>query len=65
MKLGVKEMAAGTGVNCKECPELKNGNCDGKDLGCVCYKCPRKLSVCMITKYCRETESVLYFGPEW
>ncbi|MEG1004511.1 hypothetical protein [Clostridium sp.] len=58
-------MSAGVGVNCLECPEKKSGNCDGNDLQCVCFKCPRKLSECIVTKYCRETESVLYFGPEY
>lgn len=53
--------AAGNGVNCAECPELKKGMCDGKDVGCLCYKCPRKLAQCICVKYCRETESVLFF----
>ena len=54
-------MAAGNGVNCAECPEMKNNRCDGNDTGCLCYKCPRNLSQCMCVKYCRETESVLFF----
>lgn len=58
-------MAAGNGVNCSDCVELKKGNCDGKDLTCLCYKCPRKLAQCMCVKYCRETESVLYFDDEY
>ncbi|GAA0071595.1 hypothetical protein UT300003_31200 [Clostridium sardiniense] len=58
-------MSAGIAVNCGDCPEKRDGNCDGKDLQCVCFKCPRKLSECIVTKYCRETESVLYFGPEY
>ncbi len=54
-------MPAGNGVNCKECVDLKSNKCDGKDLLCLCYKCPRNLAQCMCVKYCRETESVLYF----
>ncbi|WP_190285291.1 hypothetical protein [Clostridium sp. JN-1] len=44
--------------NCKGCPEFNKG-CDGKDKGCMCRICPRKLGKCLITRYCRETESVL------
>ncbi|WP_160687559.1 hypothetical protein [Clostridium sp. C2-6-12] len=54
-------MPAGNGVNCADCVELKQEKCDGKDLTCLCYKCPRQLAQCMCVKYCRETESVLYF----
>jgi hypothetical protein len=57
-------MSAGTGVNCGECPEKRIGKCFGDDLGCVCYKCPRKLAECLCVRYCRETESVLYFEEE-
>lgn len=57
-------MPAGTGVNCGECPEKKSGKCSGDDTRCLCYKCPRKLSQCMCVKYCRETESVLYFDED-
>ncbi|MGG7179309.1 hypothetical protein ACQPU1_17205 [Clostridium paraputrificum] len=57
-------MAAGNGVNCGECPEKKNGKCGGDDIGCLCYKCPRKLAQCMCVKYCRETESVLFFDED-
>ena len=53
-------MAAGNGVNCFDCPEIKIGNCLGNDAGCLCYKCPRKLAQCLCVKYCRETESVLF-----
>ncbi|NLK95124.1 MAG: hypothetical protein GX275_08020 [Clostridiales bacterium] len=52
-------MAAGNGVNCVDCPENKMGKCSGGDVGCLCYKCPRKLAQCICVKYCRETESVL------
>lgn len=58
-------MAAGNGVNCNYCPELKNGRCDGSGDGCVCYKCPRHLGECTTVKYCRETESVLIFDDEY
>ena len=58
-------MAAGNGVNCSDCVELKSIRCDGKDLTCLCYKCPRKLAQCMCVKYCRETESVLFFDEEY
>ena len=52
-------MAAGNGVNCDSCPEKKKGLCNGDDLGCLCYKCPRNLGQCLCVRYCRETESVL------
>ena len=54
-------MPAGNGVNCDNCVELKSGKCEGKDLTCLCYRCPRQLAQCMCVKYCRETESILYF----
>lgn len=57
-------MPAGTGVNCRECPEKKKGICKGDDLGCLCYKCPRNLGQCLCVRYCRETESVLDYGYE-
>jgi hypothetical protein len=47
------------GSNCKYCTEYKEDNCDGNDNGCMCKKCPRNLGQCIITRYCRETESVL------
>lgn len=57
-------MPAGNGVNCDICPEKSNESCNGDDIGCFCYKCPRQLSQCICVKYCRETESVLFFGEE-
>lgn len=57
-------MAAGTGLNCKYCPDLKSGKCSGKDTKCLCYKCPRNFGQCICVKYCRETESVLYFDED-
>lgn len=57
-------MPAGNGVNCASCPEKAKGNCNGDDTGCLCYRCPRQLAQCMCVKYCRETESVLYFDEE-
>lgn len=57
-------MPAGNGVNCDACPEKKKGKCNGDDRGCLCYRCPRQLAQCMCVKYCRETESVLYFDEE-
>lgn len=53
-------MAIGKGINCKFCPDYKL-NCDGEATDCLCYVCPRNLGQCMCVKYCRETESVLYF----
>ncbi|WP_291574669.1 hypothetical protein [Clostridium sp. UBA4548] len=47
--------------NCKKCPEGTSGKCDGKTENCMCKRCPRNLGQCLITKYCRETESVLDF----
>lgn len=46
--------------NCKYCPELKEGKCDGTATDCICRRCPRNFAKCIITKYCTETESVLY-----
>lgn len=46
--------------NCIKCPELKNQECDGKAEECICKKCPRNLGECLIVKYCRETESIIY-----
>ena len=57
-------MPAGNGVNCSHCVDFKNKKCDGKDLRCLCYKCRRNLAQCMCVKYCRETESVLFFDEE-
>ncbi|MFA9398566.1 MAG: hypothetical protein ACERKV_09910 [Clostridiaceae bacterium] len=45
--------------NCKSCPEYRNNRCEGNDTSCMCFKCPRNLGECIITRYCRETESVL------
>lgn len=45
--------------NCRKCPEYKNRRCDGKAKDCMCKNCPRNLGQCIITKYCRETESVI------
>ena len=45
--------------NCKKCPEYKFNECDAKAENCMCRKCPRNLGACLITRYCRETESVL------
>ncbi|AYF53978.1 hypothetical protein G8S21_12285 [Clostridium botulinum C] len=46
--------------NCLRCLEYKNSTCNGTASDCMCKKCPRNLGECLITKYCRETESVLY-----
>lgn len=57
-------MPAGNGLNCEVCPEKKSNKCSGDDRDCLCYRCPRQLAQCMCVKYCRETESVLYFDEE-
>ncbi len=46
-------------LNCKKCPEHENKKCDAQVNNCMCRKCPRNLGVCLITKYCRETESAI------
>lgn len=46
--------------NCTKCIEYKEKNCDGKAEDCICRKCPRNLGQCLVTKYCRETESIIY-----
>ncbi|WP_164474748.1 MULTISPECIES: hypothetical protein [Clostridium] len=45
--------------NCKKCPEYINKNCNGMESNCMCRNCPRNLGQCIITKYCRETESII------
>lgn len=47
--------------NCRQCLSYINNKCDGEDDRCMCKKCPRNLGECIITRYCRETESVLEF----
>lgn len=47
--------------NCKKCIFLKDGRCDGEDKSCMCKFCPRNLSICIVTKWCRETESPITF----
>ncbi len=46
--------------NCLKCFDYKNNKCIGEDPKCICYRCPRNIEKCIITKYCSETESVLY-----
>ncbi|SHI06970.1 hypothetical protein [Clostridium grantii] len=46
--------------NCTRCTLYKNNECDGNVIDCMCKNCPRNLGQCLITRYCRETESVLY-----
>lgn len=45
--------------NCSMCKEYKESKCDTKTNRCICKRCPRNLGECLITRYCRETESVL------
>jgi hypothetical protein len=52
-------MAVG-GDNCKGCPDFTENKCDGKTEDCICRRCPRNLGKCITTKYCTETESILY-----
>ena len=47
------------GSNCKYCMEYEKQNCDGKVMDCMCRRCPRNLGQCLITRYCRETESAI------
>ncbi|MEL5863805.1 hypothetical protein [Clostridium cochlearium] len=49
-----------TNNNCKSCPEYLNNKCNGNLQNCICKNCPRNLGKCIITKYCTETESILY-----
>ncbi|WP_035293358.1 MULTISPECIES: hypothetical protein [Clostridiaceae] len=48
--------------NCESCPEYIKGECDTLTDKCMCKRCPRNLPECLITRYCRETESVLSYG---
>ncbi len=57
-------MAVGTSINCKYCIDFKNDRCDGKEKNCLCRLCPRNLGQCICVKYCRETESVLFWNDE-
>ncbi|KHD35030.1 alpha/beta hydrolase [Clostridium acetobutylicum] len=50
------------GNNCKHCDEFKNKACNGEVNDCMCKKCPRNLGQCIVTKYCRETESIIYIN---
>ncbi|TDT60938.1 hypothetical protein EDD71_11056 [Fonticella tunisiensis] len=49
------------GKNCTKCPEFKNGKCGGEDSQCICRNCPRNMGMCIITRWCRETESEIFF----
>lgn len=55
-------MAVGTSINCKYCIDFKNNKCDGTEQTCLCRLCPRNLGQCICVKYCRETESVLFWN---
>lgn len=57
-------MAVGTSINCKYCIDFKNDRCDGTEKKCLCRLCPRNLGQCICVKYCRETESVLFWNDE-
>jgi hypothetical protein len=46
--------------NCSKCTEFKDKQCDGKAEDCICRKCPRNLGQCIVIRYCRETESIIY-----
>jgi hypothetical protein len=46
--------------NCSKCREFISKKCDGRVNDCMCKTCPRNLGECLIVRYCRETESVLY-----
>ena len=46
-------------TNCGKCPDFKSKNCDAKAQDCMCQRCPRNLGTCLITRYCRETESIM------
>jgi hypothetical protein len=48
------------GDNCGKCPEILANRCDGKVSDCICKECPRNLGQCLTTRYCRETESIIY-----
>lgn len=47
--------------NCSKCPDYKNNKCDGNLEGCICIRCPRNLGQCIIVRFCKETESIIYF----
>ncbi|MCX7903392.1 MAG: hypothetical protein N2486_02665 [Caloramator sp.] len=47
--------------NCKKCPYFVSKKCDGKDANCICRFCPRNLGLCVVTKWCKETESAVIF----
>ena len=51
-------MAVGTSI------DFKNDRCDGTEKNCLCRLCPRNLGQCICVKYCRETESVLFWNDE-
>jgi hypothetical protein len=47
--------------NCKKCPDYISGKCNAFDVQCLCKFCPRDLGMCIRVKWCRETESSIYF----
>lgn len=49
--------------NCGQCPDFGE-KCNGGDIYCMCLECPRDLATCIVTKYCRETESILIIEKE-
>lgn len=51
------------GDNCKYCLEF-NKTCDGTAKDCLCRRCPRNFGQCIVVKYCRETESVLFLDED-
>lgn len=55
----------GNKINCGKCTQFTDKKCDGKAYDCLCKRCPRNLSECLIVRYCRETESVLYVDEEY
>lgn len=51
--------------NCDRCYEKEDNRCDGAVDDCICKKCPRNLGQCLTTRYCRETESIIFYEDEY
>ncbi|ADL49851.1 hypothetical protein [Clostridium cellulovorans] len=51
--------------NCDRCYEKEENRCDGSVDDCICKKCPRNLGQCLTTRYCRETESIIFYEDEY
>lgn len=45
--------------NCSKCREYFKQQCVEETGRCICKDCPRDIHYCILTRWCRETESPL------